>query len=110
MPDPEKKGTILTTVSLIVSHRIRKVFTRFYLRHAFQNTVKFSKRVSAIFPSSTASRIAQPDRYRVCNRDIYTDLNSHGIDKALSDLFRLQVPETKLTHTGESITSPPCGK
>ncbi len=41
MPDPEKKGgTILTTVSLIVSHPYQKSFLRvFYLRHAFQNTV-----------------------------------------------------------------------
>ncbi len=31
-------------------------------------------------------------------------------DKSVKDLFRLEMPETKFTHTRESITSPPCGK
>jgi hypothetical protein len=66
-------------LSLVVSHRIRKVFTRFYLIHAFQNAVIVLKTAFGDFAFLNRFTMAQPDRYRVYSRGICKRLNNHGI-------------------------------
>jgi hypothetical protein len=90
---------------------IRKVFTRFYLRHAFQDAVIIFKPgfgYGPFFYSLTDSAAWIGIMLAVAVFAMAQVVMK--FDKAMRDLFRLQMPQSELTYARESITSPPCGK
>ena len=78
---------------------IRKVFTRFYLRHAFQNAVVVFKSAFGDFPflhrfANGAARVSVVLAVAVFAMAQIV----MKFDKAMRDLFRFQMPQPELTY------------